>query len=119
MDPTTDNQADSAHWHLDEVMEIASRLAGHDVVGSIHVVLGERPTYDALLHYRQLAEASGLTLTLTADSVVLRPPHPPEPRAIEDIPTRAPGRWTRALRTIAGQFAVPRHSGDRSAPRTS
>jgi hypothetical protein len=126
MDATGSHECDrKTGWQLDEVMEIASRLAGQDAVGAIHVVVGERPTYDDLLHYRQLAEANGLTLTLTADSVVLRPPHPPDPEAVKDIPTRVANRWTHGLRPAAHRawtglhrHSTPRNEGDRSLPRT-
>jgi hypothetical protein len=70
--PTASGRA-PAVWSMDEVLEIAARLAGSDAVAGIHVAFGERPTYDAILHYRRLAEASGLALIVEADAIVLRP----------------------------------------------
>jgi hypothetical protein len=61
-------------WAIDEVMEIASALAGHDAIGSIHIATNQRPTYAQLLRYRRRATAAGLELVLTRSSVILRPP---------------------------------------------
>ena len=58
---------------LDEAMEVAAALRGHDAIGSFHVALDDRPNYETLLHYRRLAEANGMELTVSADSIVLRP----------------------------------------------
>lgn len=84
---------------FDEEMEIASRLAGREDVRAIHIVLAERPTYDALLRYRQLAEARGLTLTLTADLIVLRPQQLSDEAGA--APAQPTGRWDKNLVTVA------------------
>ncbi|MEA2531275.1 MAG: hypothetical protein QOG89_2919 [Thermomicrobiales bacterium] len=89
-------------WQLDDVMDIASRLAGHDAVGAIHVAVADRPTYDDILHYRRLAEANGLSLTLTVDSVVLRPlPEKNDGETRYDFPGPNRGVWGPALGNAA------------------
>jgi hypothetical protein len=79
-------------WPIDDVMDIAARLAAHDAVGAIHIAVSERPTYDALLNYRQRAEASGLTMTVQETAIVLRPHRQVGPSAPDNhrVPTR---RW--------------------------
>jgi len=84
--PANEHHPTSTAKRLDEVLEVACRLAGRDAIGSLHVAIDERPTYDQVLHYRRLAEAFGLTLTLEADSLVLRP----LPRVESERPTPLP-----------------------------
>jgi hypothetical protein len=80
-----DGYTPSTHRRMNEAIEIAARLAGTDAIGAIHVSLVERPTYDELRHYRYVAEAHGLTLTLTGDSIILRP-RPVDPETAESAP---------------------------------
>jgi len=94
---------------LDEVLEVACRLAGRDAIGSMHLAIDERPTYDQLLHYRRMAEAFGLSLTLEADSLVLRPLSRPEPARATSVPGHAPqleGRWPGVRRWLQTQVAA-------------
>jgi hypothetical protein len=60
-------------WSVDEVMDIAAQLAAHDAVGSIHIAIDQRPTYDTLSRYRQSAADSGLTLSVEQNALALRP----------------------------------------------
>jgi hypothetical protein len=55
-----------------EVVEIACNLAGTDDIRAVHVVSGERPTYDDLLRYRRWADVSLLNLSVDASSVSFR-----------------------------------------------
>jgi hypothetical protein len=86
---------------MDEVLEIAALLAARDAVGSIHVGVAERPTYDDLLRYRQSAEANGLVLSLLAEEVVLRPQRVADAEAANGPPLRRLGAWWTALRAGA------------------
>jgi hypothetical protein len=73
MDTMHEGMTPATRRRLDDAMEVASRLAGTDAIGAIHITLVGRPTYDELYSYRQLAEANGLRLTMTANSIILRP----------------------------------------------
>jgi hypothetical protein len=93
----------SAAERLDEVMEIACRLAGTDAIGGIHIAISDRPTYDELVYYRSLAEGYGLSLTLKADTIVLRPLPKPDPELSERVPALALSTWLpRAGELLAG-----------------
>ncbi|HEY7035446.1 MAG TPA: hypothetical protein VH482_29165 [Thermomicrobiales bacterium] len=93
----------SAAERLDEVMEIACRLAGQDAIGGIHVAITERPTYDELMYYRSMAEAYGLSLTLKADTIVLRPLPTSDPEVAEHVPALTLSTWLpRAGELLAG-----------------
>ncbi|HEY7035222.1 MAG TPA: hypothetical protein VH482_28040 [Thermomicrobiales bacterium] len=83
----------SAAVRLDAVMEIACRLAGKDAIGGIHVAISERPTYDELVYYRTMAEAYGLSLTLQADTIALRPLPTPDPEIAERVPALVLATW--------------------------
>jgi hypothetical protein len=48
-------------------------MAGTDDIGAIHITVPERPTFDELRLFRRIAACHGLTLTMTADSIILRP----------------------------------------------
>jgi hypothetical protein len=91
--PRDGSRKTSAAERLDEVMEVACRLAGTDAIGGIHVAIGERPTYGELVYYRSLAEAYGLSLTLTADTIVLRPLPKPDPDLSDRVPALALSTW--------------------------
>jgi hypothetical protein len=88
-------------WQLEDVLEIATQLVGDDEIGAVHVVVAERPTYDALLRSRRLAEANGLTLTLTADAIVLRPPRQPHAEGTGATSTLVPGPGANQIRAFA------------------
>ena len=76
MDGAASDGSCPAVSQIEEVIATASRLARHDTVKAVHVAFGARPTYAALLRFRRIAEANGLTLVLHADAVVLRPRRP-------------------------------------------
>lgn len=71
----------STESRLDAVLDMTCRLVGHDEIGSVHVVLPERPSYTALLRYRARAEACGFSLTLMDLAVTVRPRAGGEPDA--------------------------------------
>jgi hypothetical protein len=73
------------HQPVDDTVEIAIRLTGTEEIGAIHVAFGDRPTYDELRHYRDLADTHALTMNMTADSIVLRP-RPTESEIAEATP---------------------------------
>jgi hypothetical protein len=91
--PMNESRKTSAAERLDEVMEVACRLAGTDAIGGIHVAISERPTYDELVYYRSMAEAFGLSLTLKADTIVLRPLPKPDSDVAEHVPALALSTW--------------------------
>jgi hypothetical protein len=87
---------------LDEAMAVARDLAGHDAIGAVHIVAANRPTYRGLRLYRELAEALDLELSITADTVVLRPRVQPAPASEEGRRAafgRLARRFTRARRS--------------------
>lgn len=108
-------------WRFDEVVMIASHLAGRGVNGAIHVVVNERPGYHDLLHLRGMAESNGLTLTVTADGVVflakaLSVPSPEEEcrvfwEEVEAVRRRIGGAW----HAVRARFAAGA-DGPREAP---
>src|SRR3954447_20786374 len=57
---------------IDEVAAVARNLAGTDEIRSVHIVSGERPTYDDLLRYRRWADVSHLNLVVEATSIAFR-----------------------------------------------
>lgn len=88
---TSTGQQVSTAERLDEVMAIASCLAGRDAIGAIHVATNERLSYDQLVHYRRVAGANGLMMWVSANSIVFRP-RPDDPRDAE---------WQSARRELA------------------
>jgi hypothetical protein len=67
---------------LEDAIEIASRMAGTDAVCAMHITVLERPTYDELRLFQQIAACHGLILTMTADSIIVRP-KPIDPQLAE------------------------------------
>src|SRR3954468_15063685 len=57
---------------IDEVAAVARNLAGTDEIRAVHVVSGERPTYNDLLRYRRWADVGHLNLSVEASSVSFR-----------------------------------------------
>jgi hypothetical protein len=96
-----DEYTPSTHRRMDDAIEVAMRLAGTDAIGAIHVAIVERPTYDELRHYRYLAEVHGLTLTMTGDSIILRP-RPVDPEAAEQVPELGLAALLPEIRVVAG-----------------
>jgi hypothetical protein len=103
------------HHQVDDTVKIATRLAGTAEIGAIHVAVGDRPTYDELRHYRDLADSHALTLSMTADSIVLRP-RPSEPEIAEAAPALGIARLlpgigiTAVRRTRSGARWLHAHS---------
>jgi hypothetical protein len=58
---------------LDELVEIASRLAGSRDLGAVHLTIPARPTSDELQHYHAIADANERSLSVTAIGLTLRP----------------------------------------------
>jgi len=102
MNGTTQERPDGRRTaRLDEALAVACTLAGQDAIGSLHVVMNDRPTYDEILRYRRRAEACGFALTVTGTSVVLRPRAEPVPTpgSAVVIPSGArPAAWDWARR---------------------
>src|SRR3954463_6896393 len=57
---------------IDEVAAVACNLAGTDEIRAVHVVSGERPTYEDLLRYRRWADVDHLNLSVEASSISFR-----------------------------------------------
>lgn len=58
---------------LEAKLLLACQIAATGAVADFHLSISERPTYATLAHYRQIAEESGLTLTLSRREILLQP----------------------------------------------
>jgi hypothetical protein len=102
---------------LEEAIEVAARLAGTDAIGAIHLATAERPTYDELRLFQQIAACCGLTLTLTADSIILRP-KPVDPLTAEHAPALGLAALLPHLGHAAGSAWRRVHDGAATTPST-
>jgi hypothetical protein len=87
---------------LEEAIDVASRMAGTDDIGAIHVTIAERPTYDELRQFREIAACHGLTLTMTAESIILRL-KPNDPEVAAHAPALGVAALLPSLGGVAGQ----------------
>jgi hypothetical protein len=123
MDKGVDERRPSLDWPIDDAIDMACRLAREDAIGGVHVAIDRRPTYAELLRYRRRAERCGLTLTVAASSLSLRPRHAvvwgdePEPDALAWLSRL----WRRVQDHLVGTGGcgdVDRSSGE-AAPGTT
>src|SRR5690242_2243432 len=75
MNERVDERRPGPDWAIDDAIDLACRLTHEDAIGGLHVAVDRRPTYAELLRYRRRAERCGLTLTVAASSLSLRPHH--------------------------------------------
>lgn len=107
---------------LEEAIDVASRLVGTDDIGAVHVTIAERPTYDDLRLFRQIAACHGLSLTMRADCIVLRP-KPIDPAIAGHSPALGVAALLPEVRSVAVYVWHRVHSrrlatpGVRSGPR--
>jgi hypothetical protein len=112
--PIEDWLGNSVESRLDAVVDLACRLVDHDAIETIHLVLPERPSYDALMRYRAWAAACGLSLTLMDSEVIVRPLHTGE---ADEVAPDAVGRQARSrihklgARSIVSALATGPGSG--------
>jgi hypothetical protein len=57
---------------IGDIVRAASRLADLDEIRSVHVISGERPTYDDLLQVRESAVRRNIDLTVGGSSISFR-----------------------------------------------
>jgi hypothetical protein len=96
----------SKHAHTDELVLMASRMAGKNDVAAVHLALPERPTYEELMSYQAIAAANNLELKVYANGLSLRPrPARPQPETSRGHDARSP-RVLTAARSVQHHLAA-------------
>jgi hypothetical protein len=90
----------SENSQTDELVAIAARIAGTDGLGAVHIAVAERPTYDDLRYYHELARANGLLLTVSAHGLSLRP------NVTKPVPAKQPAHGFASLWPEIGSVAA-------------
>jgi hypothetical protein len=115
MNEQIDERHPGPDWPIDDVIDLACRLAAEDAIGGLHVAIDRRPTYADLLRYRRRAERCGLTLTVAASSISLRPRH--AATWDDELESNAPAWLSRFWHVVQGHLlgTASRGNGDRPA----
>ena len=58
---------------IEMAIELAAQRAANDDFSAIEIVFRQLPSHDLLINLREIAELSGVQLTVAADHIVIRP----------------------------------------------
>jgi hypothetical protein len=58
---------------IEMAIELAAQRAANDDLAAIEIVFRHLPPYDQLINLREIAELSGVQLTVAADHIIVRP----------------------------------------------
>jgi hypothetical protein len=58
---------------IEMAIELAAQQAANDDLAAIEIVFRHLPPYDHLINLREIAELSGVQLTVAADHIIVRP----------------------------------------------
>ena len=58
---------------IEMAIELAAERAANDDLTAIEIVFRHLPPYDQLINLREIADLSGVHLTVAADHIIIRP----------------------------------------------
>ena len=58
---------------IEMAIELAAQRAANDDFSAIEIVFRQLPSHDLLINLREIADLSGVQLTIAADHIVIRP----------------------------------------------